>query len=315
MTEASAQTEFDLSPAGDGPFSAVILPDNRRFWIGVVVAALVHVMFVVGFAAQPPRTIGDPSGDRDAIGVDFISESDLRSISSVSDKAAGKPVSPSNPTPPAPPPQMQAPAPQQTPPPEPQPETPPARVEAPPPPKPVEQASPLPKAEDALEPAPPPTLEDMVDALRQRAEASRPISEAKPEPPKPRATQQKQTRTTMLDLSLPPSVSSGPSGSGGMGMDRPAGITRSGENDSFARGVISALRQNMPQLNNTRGQVTVRITLDMNGNLARTEVVRGSSVAGLDQSVVFSTRQASFPFPPKNARSADLVFLVTYIYR
>jgi len=71
----------------------------------------------------------------------------------------------------------------------------------------------------------------------------------------------------------------------------------------------------MPQLRNTFGRVTVRITLDMRGNLARTEVVNPSRVGGLDQSVVFATQQSSFPFPPHNAVPADLVFVVTYIYR
>ena len=59
----------------------------------------------------------------------------------------------------------------------------------------------------------------------------------------------------------------------------------------------------------------MRIILDLNGSIVRTDVIRPSSVAGLDQSVVFATRQASFPFPPRNANAADLTFLVTYIYR
>ncbi len=92
-------------------------------------------------------------------------------------------------------------------------------------------------------------------------------------------------------------------------------MTRSGENDAFARGVIAALQRMMPQLLDTRGRVTVRILLDKDGGLVRTEVIVPSSIASLDQSVVFSTRQASFPFPPRNANSADLMFLITYIYR
>jgi TonB family protein len=71
----------------------------------------------------------------------------------------------------------------------------------------------------------------------------------------------------------------------------------------------------MPQLSDTSGRVTVRITLDRNGSLVGTRVLLPSQVAGLDQSVVFSTQQASFPFPPKNAVAADLVFIVTYVYR
>ena len=156
-------------------------------------------------------------------------------------------------------------------------------------------------------------IEEKVVAVRPPVEARK--SAPQPEQPKPRPAQKQPTRMSKLDLSLPPSVTGGPSGGGGVGFDRPAGITRSGENDAFARGVISALQRNMPQLRDTRGQVTVRITLDMDGGLVRTEVVRPSSISSLDQSVVFSTRQASFPFPPRNARSADLVFIVTYIYR
>ncbi len=313
MTEAIAENELELALIDAEPFRMAVRPDDRRFWLGLVAAVLVHLTFLVGFNAQGVRQIGDPTGAADAIGVDFISDTDLKRISSMADQAAGAPVPQSNP---APPPQAEAPAQAETPPP--QPETPPAPAETAPPPKPAEQAAAAPKAEDALEPVP--TLEDRVEALRQRTEPSRPEpqrkSEPKAEPPKPKSPQQQQpTRLSRLDLSLPPSVLSGPSGSGGMGLDRPAGITRSGENDAFARGVISALQRNMPQLRETRGQVTVRITLDKDGDLVRTEVVRPSSLPDLDQSVVFSTRQASFPFPPRNARAADLVFLVTYIYR
>ncbi len=71
----------------------------------------------------------------------------------------------------------------------------------------------------------------------------------------------------------------------------------------------------MPQLRNTFGRVTVRIELNMQGNLVRTTVLRPSNIAGLDQSVVFATKQSSFPFPPHNAVPADLIFFVTYIYR
>ena len=123
----------------------------------------------------------------------------------------------------------------------------------------------------------------------------------------------------MLDLTPPqPTFSgafTGSSGRGGGGIERPPGITRSGENDDFAKGVVRALQRTMPQLSDTFGRVTVRITLDRNGSLVGTRVVRGSNVAGLDRSVVFSTQQASFPFPPKNANAADLLFIVTYVYR
>ena len=117
-----------------------------------------------------------------------------------------------------------------------------------------------------------------------------------------------------MDLT-PPAIFQAPVGGGGAGVQRPAGITRSGENDDFARGVIRALQSTMPQLRNTFGRVTVRVELNMNGNLVRTTVLKPSNIAGLDQSVVFATQQSSFPFPPRNAVPADLVFFVTYIYR
>ena len=117
-----------------------------------------------------------------------------------------------------------------------------------------------------------------------------------------------------MDLT-PPAIFQAPVGGGGAGVQRPAGITRSGENDDFARGVIRALQSTMPQLRNTFGRVTVRVELNMNGNLVRTTVLKPSNIAGLDQSVVFATQQSSFPFPPRKAVPADLVFFVTYIYR
>ncbi|MDX2309459.1 MAG: TonB family protein [Hyphomicrobium sp.] len=148
--------------------------------------------------------------------------------------------------------------------------------------------------------------------------AERKAAEDKPqpkdEPKEKKKAEPQQQKTAKLDLT-PPAIFQAPVGGGGAGVQRPAGITRSGENDDFARGVIRALQRTMPQLSNTRGRVTVRITIDMNGNLANTEVLKPSLVDGLDQSVIFATRQSSFPFPPANAKPVDLVFIVTYIYR
>jgi protein TonB len=97
------------------------------------------------------------------------------------------------------------------------------------------------------------------------------------------------------------------------GIERPAGITRSGANDDFARGVIRALRQTMPQMS-VLGRVTVRILINMNGNIESVEVVNRSDNSDLNRAVVFSTKQASFPFPPNGATIADRTFTITYIY-
>lgn len=97
------------------------------------------------------------------------------------------------------------------------------------------------------------------------------------------------------------------------GIERPAGITRSGANDDFARGVIKALRQTMPQMN-VLGRVTVRLLIGENGNIENVEVLSRSDNSDLNRAVVFSTKQASFPFPPNGATLADRTFTITYIY-
>ena len=98
------------------------------------------------------------------------------------------------------------------------------------------------------------------------------------------------------------------------GLSRPAGITRSGLNDEFGRGVISALRQTMPP-NNRTAQATVRFVLSADGNLLEVELVRSSGDAVLDQNVVFAVKQANFPIPATNLTALDRQFRVTYVYR
>ena len=226
-------------------------------------------------------------------------------------------------------------------------------VTPPPEPTPAEEPEAKPASEPVPEPTPKSESQSTQDAA-QKAEAVPPLREsvmpnspdaeadaeptpqpkspsktaekktepAEPPPPKPKPKQAetkpvpakpKKTKTANLDLSMPRTMRA-PPGSRGAGFERPAGITRSGENDDFARGVIRALQATMPQLRDTHGRVRVRILLNKNGNLVRTTVEMPSRVPGLDQSVVFATRQTSFPLPPYNANDADLVFIVTYIY-
>ena len=59
-------------------------------------------------------------------------------------------------------------------------------------------------------------------------------------------------------------------------MSRPPGITRSGENDDFARGVIRALRQTMPAPTGALGRVTVRLLLNDNGSLVEVVLLRAA---------------------------------------
>ena len=90
-------------------------------------------------------------------------------------------------------------------------------------------------------------------------------------------------------------------GGRGAAVARPPGATRSGENDEFGRGVIRALRQTMPSPNGQLGRVTVKLLLSNTGNLAEVQLIRSAGIPGLDQSVVFAVKQASFPIPPGGA--------------
>ena len=216
-------------------------------------------------------------------------------MGTVADRAAG-PLAP--PTPPPEPPQQQKPAPQPEPPPpeprapepqaQPKAEPPPQQTaaltaEPPPPSAPQEQA----KAASPDKPAmlPDPAVEQLLKIPTQAAlphtldppkppEPAKPATPAKPEQARRAQPKQSQVRTSSLDLSLPPSFYAAPFGGGGVGVHRPAGVTRSGENDTFSRGVIAALQRSMPQLRETLGRVTVRIILDKDGSLVKTEVIR-----------------------------------------
>ena len=129
------------------------------------------------------------------------------------------------------------------------------------------------------------------------------------------AKQAKPKQQAHLDLSLPSNTPTATAPQGGASsVTRPPGVTRSGENDEFGRGVIRALRKTMPMLDVT-GRVTVRIVLSQRGDKADVRLVRSGGNKDLDFEVMFSVNQASFPFPPKGASVADRTFLVTYIYR
>jgi TonB family protein len=344
----SAATDLIIDPAADGETRGSSPADDRRFFRYLLLALALHALLLIRVQTAEPRRLGAPEGADDAISVSIITERDLSGRATVEDRAAGRPA----PIPPPPTPQTTTPPPTPPTPPaeQPAPAEPQAAAAPPPPtataaPEPTEKPTPptslrptLP--DEAIEPAPkaadPKPSPEKTDSSKPSedatksddvAEAPKPIEKTepkqKPEPddkpveatPKPPAKKPAQkTETAKLDLT-PPALFQAPVGGGGAGVQRPAGITRSGENDDFARGVIRALQSTMPQLRNTFGRVTVRVELNMNGNLVRTTVLKPSNIAGLDQSVVFATQQSSFPFPPRAAVPADLVFFVTYIYR
>ncbi len=304
MNDAAALPLSDLTALVPPPARELASKEDRKFYIGLALAAAFHSLLFAGFYGSPPRFIGDPTGDKNAVDVTFVTDAELRSLATAPSSPQGQAV------PPAPPP---------TPP------VPPEAAATPPPPSPSEPAVQPSQQEPTPAPKPPDTAVPDEALTLKPPEETPPKAEAKPEPkpatppkaePAPPAKQAKpdRTKTARLDLSPPPLFSAPMSGGRGTDLARPPGATRSGENDAFARGVVAALRKTMPQLADSVGRVTVRITLDADGALVRTEVVRPSNVGDLDRYVVFSTRQTSYPFPPRNAKAADLVFLITYIY-
>lgn len=253
---------------------------DRRFVIALASTAFLHAVFVIGIARSVPRYVGDPSGADNAISIAIVTEADLKSLSIVpesGDRPPGAPGSTAQPRS------------------QPQPETPQAK---PAPPEALRQSL----TEDAATTESGPTPAPKKPAAKVQTQPQ--------PPPKPKQSSAK------LDLTPPAPSFDAPIGAGGKsaGLERPPGITRSGANDEFARNVIRALKKTMPQLSDTFGRVKVRIILNQNGNVEDVRVMIPSNVAGLDQSVVFSVKQASFPFPPPNSIDVDRIFQVTYIY-
>ena len=268
---------------------------DRRFLIALAATAVLHAALVIAMVRAVPRQIGDPSGADNAISVAIVTEADLKALSAVPEQGGPPPGAPAS-----------APA----------------------------QPAPLPQSQPQAKSDQPESLrqsiaEDVPEAKTTPERDDRPAPEAQsspeagevPAPKKPAAkvtppAQPKAKQSAKLDLSPPPAAANAPFGGGrSAGFERPPGITRSGANDDFARNVIRALQQTMPQLSDTFGRVTVRIVLNQNGNVTEVKVMRPSNIVGLDQSVMFAIKQTSFPFPPANSIDVDRIFQVTYVYR
>jgi TonB family protein len=234
------------------------------------------------------REMGDAAGSREGIAIEIVDAADLESRNSVSLPDSAPPTTGSV----QPQPQPQRPQPQPE-----EPQQPPAEA-APPP-----------------EPPPPP-----VPALKKTTAVEKaPDQPTPPEPPKKQTPKTPPTKSASLpkphdplELSLPDSTFSPTSYSPGFA--RPAGITRSGENDEFGRGVIRALRRTMPG-SDRLGQITIRLLLSETGNIVEVRLVRSGGDPIMDQNVVFAAKQSSFPIPPAGATVVDRTFLVTYVYR
>jgi protein TonB len=307
----------------------------RVFWLGLTLALIGHALLIIGVGRSANRTLGKEDGASDAIAVEIVDGATL--------KDSMAPPAPPAAAPPAKRVQQQQPQqPQEAQPEPPTPPTPPEVAAQPPPPAaaPAPPEKP-PEAKTALQTLP----EDFADALselentpddqekpQKAPEAVKPEpkqeakTEAKPaekQPPQKQAQQakpkpkppQKRTQTSALDLSVPSDDGTdGDDGGSSSAVQRPPGITRSGENDEFARNVIRALQKTMPRIH-ANGRVTVRIVLSENGSRADVQLLKGGGDSDLDFNVVFAARQTAYPFPPNKSTLVDRTFTVTYIYR
>jgi len=302
---------------------------NQRqpvFWLGLMLALLVHAAFIVGIGTAKQRTLGTPDGAADAISVEIVDDATLRdsmappappsaapgtpqpSPAPLAEKKPAQP--PAEPTPPTPP----------TPPETAAPTTPPPEVApAPPETPPAEKTAPKLSAEafPALEDAPAAEVAEPEPAPEAKAAPKQDVEKkqvAKQPPAKQPA--KKRTQTSALDLSVPTDGGSSAADPGGSSaVQRPPGITRSGENDEFARNVIRALQKTMPRERASVGRVTVRIVLSENGSRADVKLLQSGGNPDLDFNVVFAARQTAYPFPPNKSTLVDRTFTVTYIYR
>ena len=248
------------------------------FWLALLCAAGVHAALIVGISSSSPRFLGELGGSPDVINVELIDEAEFQSGNSVATLGGSPPGAPATASPP------------------PRPNT--AR--------PSEAVRPQQSADLQPLEMEKPDLNAPPDATAERS-----VTEFAPDddfqPPK------------QLDLTVPFDSRMQAALSGAVGRSssavRPPGITRSGENDEFGRGVIRGLKKTMPPPNEVKGRVTIRIFLNEQGNIAKLELVQGSGNRELDQNVIFSARQAVFPFPPDGATVADRTFRITYVYR
>lgn len=280
---------------------------DRQFRLGLACAALIHLLIIVGMLVDKGqgRRMGEPDASPDGVSVVIVDSADIKSRTTVPSEMPASPP----PQPQAQPQQQQQPTQPQQPPTPPQPE---AQSEPQPPQKPqvaVTPPSPTPppvdpdapgEAQPQTQPQPHPQPKAQQQPRPQKQAAARPSNPAPAAPP-------------VLNLNLNPSPAFSSRG-GSFAPTRPPGITRSGENDEFGRGVIRALQRTVPQLVNTVGRVTVRILINTKGNLTSVEVIRPSGNSNIDQSVLFAVKQASFPIPPDNSTEVDRMFFVTYIF-
>lgn len=262
---------------------AVLKQDKHGFRLGLIGAVVSHALLIalfVGASQQSLRRMGETSGSLDGISVVLVDEADFKSRNTVPLEGTMPPGDASTATP--------------------------AREAAKPAPQPAERTTEQQKQLATSLAKETPDLLAVPDLTGRPPERPAERRDARPQ-------QQPQQRPEPSPKQSKPESPTIP-GEKYASFARPAGITRSGENDDFGRGVIRALRQTMPQLRSSRGRVTIRFLLSETGNLVEVRVVASTGDAALTQSVVFASKQSSFPIPPRGSTVIDRTFLVTYIY-
>jgi periplasmic protein TonB len=256
-----------------------VTPNTRErtfFCLGLTCAAALHAALIFGVSSSLPRHMGERDGSVDGISVDLVDEADVLSKTTVPMRTEASPA------------QSKA-----------------AKSDSPA----TDMATPSTDSRDEQKAAASSIAKDEPDLL-SLPDPSKKKSESKADKknqPRPRQPLDLSPRLTAPETPVSP-------GGRSASVSRPPGVTRSGENDDFGRGVIRALRQTMPGSRGTVGRVTIRLFLSQNGNLDDVQVVKSAGDASLDQSVVFAAKQASFPIPPSRSTLGDRTFLVTYIY-
>jgi protein TonB len=302
MSSDNAEPSADRALAAGRRLAAVASAQDNRFRIAVALAAAVHAALIFGVTRSSPRQMGERSGRADGISVVLVDAADLNSKNTFREDGAAPGSIPRPPAPAPVAPEQQQPKASDVP----QPKSVPS-------PQAPEKATPTPRRPDeqksALQAIEKHTLESLLPPAQAPAQSD--AGTATKPPPKPEPKAEPKPKPS-LDLAMP-DIPVAP-GARGAAVARPPGATRSGENDQFGRDVIRALRQTMPGPAGQLGRVTVKLLLSNNGNLIEVQLIRSAGIPGLDQSVVFAVKQASFPIPPMGSSSVDRTFLVTYIY-
>ena len=281
MSADSIEPAEDFLGFGDGRFAITSVNQNRDFWTALAFVILVHTGILLGVIHHTPRMLGEPGAREDAIAVSFMTEAEFLEQTSAPPTAGNTPAAPAKPAPP-PPPNLGL--------------------------KPTEPMTEQPDT------GPLPNEKDAPDLFALEAPDAAPKEPAAVQKKPQQKSQPK--KTANLDLTPQVDSTARPSNAGGgpAGFVRPSGITRSGANDNFGRGVIKALRQTMPGHRGVFGRVTVRILLTPNGDVKDVQLVSGAADPTIAQEVIFAARQTTYPIPPAGATPADLQFLISYTY-